>query len=70
MEFAREAKSIGVQYVGICCGNASHYLRVLAEEYGRSPPASKFSPDMSQHYIFGENIRPYIASKLLPQMST
>ncbi|XP_046553070.1 betaine--homocysteine S-methyltransferase 1-like [Haliotis rubra] len=54
-EFAREAKSLGVQYVGLCCGNASHYIRVVAEEYGRRPPASRYSPDMSQHFIFGKN---------------
>ncbi|XP_046553067.1 LOW QUALITY PROTEIN: betaine--homocysteine S-methyltransferase 1-like [Haliotis rubra] len=54
-DFAREAKSLGVQYVGLCCGNASHYIRVVAEEYGRRPPASRYSPDMSQHFIFGKN---------------
>lgn len=53
IKFARDAKQLGVQYVGLCCGNASHYLRALAEEYGRSPPASKYSPDMSEHFIFG-----------------
>ena len=52
-EFAREAKAIGVEYIGLCCGNASHYIRVVAEEYGRRPPASRFSPDMSQHFLFG-----------------
>ena len=30
-------------------------MRVLAEGYGRSPPASKYSPDMSQHYVFGSD---------------
>ncbi|XP_067684996.1 betaine--homocysteine S-methyltransferase 1-like [Haliotis asinina] len=59
-DFAREAKSLGVQYVGLCCGNASHYIRVVAEEYGRRPPASRYSPDMSQHSIFGKNSDPYI----------
>ncbi|XP_041378236.1 S-methylmethionine--homocysteine S-methyltransferase BHMT2-like [Gigantopelta aegis] len=52
-EFAEEAKSIGIQYVGLCCGNASHYLRVIAEVYGHKPPASRYAPDMSQHYIYG-----------------
>ncbi|XP_067684995.1 betaine--homocysteine S-methyltransferase 1-like [Haliotis asinina] len=53
--FARDAKSLGVQYVGLCCGNASHYIRVVAEVYGRRPPASRYSPDMSQHFLFGKN---------------
>ncbi|KAK6171119.1 hypothetical protein SNE40_019375 [Patella caerulea] len=52
-EFAKEAKEIGVQYVGLCCGNSSHFQRIVAEVYGRKPPSSKFSPDMSQHYVFG-----------------
>ena len=53
-QFAEEAKELGVQYVGLCCGNASHYLRIVAEVYGRNPPASKYSPDMSQHFIWGD----------------
>ena len=69
-EFAREAKEVGVQYVGLCCGNASHYIRVVAEEYGRRPPASKFSPDMSEHFIFGDkqHVKDYHATSLLPNM--
>ncbi|KAK3798001.1 hypothetical protein RRG08_034562 [Elysia crispata] len=53
-EFARECRDLGVEYVGLCCGNCSHYLRVVAEEYGRKPPASKYSPDMSQHFMYGD----------------
>jgi len=52
-DWSKACKEMGIQYVGLCCGNASHYLRVLAEVYGRDPPASKYSPNMSQHYIFG-----------------
>lgn len=54
-EFAEAARALGVQYAGLCCGNSSHLMRVLAEGYGRSPPASQYSPDMSQHYVFGSN---------------
>ncbi|XP_071142760.1 betaine--homocysteine S-methyltransferase 1-like [Mytilus edulis] len=53
-KFAEEAKELGVQYVGLCCGNASHFMRIVAEVYGRTPPASKYSPDMSQHFIWGD----------------
>ncbi|GFN89866.1 betaine--homocysteine s-methyltransferase 1-like [Plakobranchus ocellatus] len=53
--FAKECKELGVQYVGLCCGGCSHYLRVIAEVYGRKPPASKYSPDMSKHYMYGDN---------------
>ncbi|XP_005108478.2 betaine--homocysteine S-methyltransferase 1 [Aplysia californica] len=51
--FAQACKEIGVQYVGLCCGNSSHSLRVVAEVYGREPPASRYSPDMSQHFMYG-----------------
>jgi betaine-homocysteine S-methyltransferase len=53
--FGEAMKEIGVQYVGICCGNSSRYFRRLAETLGRRPAASRYSPDMSQHYIFGSN---------------
>uniref|UniRef100_A0A0B7AE37 Hcy-binding domain-containing protein n=1 Tax=Arion vulgaris TaxID=1028688 RepID=A0A0B7AE37_9EUPU len=52
--FAEACKEIGVQYVGLCCGNSSHIFREVSEVYGRNPPASKYSPDMSQHILFGD----------------
>ena len=54
-KFGEQCKELGIQYVGLCCGNCAHYTRTLGESLGRSPPASKFSPDMSQHYIFGND---------------
>ncbi|KAK6175446.1 hypothetical protein SNE40_013909 [Patella caerulea] len=55
-QWAEEVKQLGVQYVGLCCGNASHYLREVAEVYGRKPVASKYAPDMTQHFIFGNRV--------------
>ncbi|GFN89862.1 betaine--homocysteine s-methyltransferase 1-like [Plakobranchus ocellatus] len=55
--FAKECKELGVQYVGLCCGSCSHYLRVLAEVYGRKPPASEYSQDMSKHFLFGDKTK-------------
>ncbi|VDI18473.1 Hypothetical predicted protein, partial [Mytilus galloprovincialis] len=52
--FANEAKQIGVQYIGLCCGNFASYFRELAEVYGRTPPASHYSPDMSMNSVFGD----------------
>ncbi|ESP04077.1 hypothetical protein LOTGIDRAFT_230320 [Lottia gigantea] len=52
-DFAKECKEIGVEMVGLCCGNASHYMREVAEIFGRKPPASKYSTDMSLHYMYG-----------------
>lgn len=49
-EFTRQARAIGVNYIGLCCGNRPHFLRSMAEALGRQPPASRYSPDMSFHY--------------------
>ncbi|GFR76267.1 betaine--homocysteine S-methyltransferase 1-like [Elysia marginata] len=56
-EFARECRDLGVEYIGLCCGNCSHYLRIVAEVYGHHAPASKFSPDMSQHFMYGDKTK-------------
>ena len=45
----RELVKMGVQYMGVCCGNRAHYIRTMAETLGRKPPASKYSADMRQH---------------------
>ena len=47
-EFGRHCAQLGVQYLGICCGNNAGYTRALAESIGRVPPASRFRPDMSK----------------------
>ena len=54
-DFAREADRIGVRYLGVCCGNAPHLVRSLAEALGRTPPASRYSPDMSKHAYYGDD---------------
>ncbi|XP_066278064.1 betaine--homocysteine S-methyltransferase 1-like [Branchiostoma lanceolatum] len=51
--FGQRCKELGVQYVGLCCGNAPHFTRTLAETMGRTPPASKYSPDMTKHFTYG-----------------
>lgn len=56
-KFAEEAKELGVQFVGVCCGNSSYYTRIVAEVYGRNPPASKYSPNMKEHFIWGDKER-------------
>jgi betaine-homocysteine S-methyltransferase len=52
-EFGREAHALGVNYLGVCCGAAPHYIRSLAEALGRTPEASRYSPDMSKHAFLG-----------------
>lgn len=48
-EFAVQAKKIGINYIGICCGNAPVYTRAVAEALGRSVPFSKYSPALELH---------------------
>lgn len=54
-EFGRAARAMGVNYLGVCCGAGPHHIRALAEALGRRPPASRFSPDMSKHYAYGND---------------
>lgn len=52
-DFTREAWAIGVNYFGVCCGAMPHHIRGMAEALGRTPPASKYTADMSKHAYFG-----------------
>ena len=56
-DFARKAHALGVDYIGVCCGAGPHHIRAVAEGLGRTPPASRFSPDMSKHAFFGTDER-------------
>jgi len=56
-EFARQAWSLGVRYLGACCGAGPHHIRSMAEALGKTPPASRYSPDMSRHYALGSDER-------------
>jgi methionine synthase I (cobalamin-dependent) len=52
-EFGKAAFDLGVRYLGVCCGAGPHHIRSLAEALGRTPPASRFTADMSKHAFFG-----------------
>jgi betaine-homocysteine S-methyltransferase len=52
-EFAAAALSLGVRYLGVCCGAAPHHIRAVAEAAGKTPTASRYSPDMSKHSFLG-----------------
>jgi len=45
---------MGVNYIGICCGAGPHHVRAMAEALGRKVPASKYSPDINLHPVFGD----------------
>jgi betaine-homocysteine S-methyltransferase len=51
-QFAAQARELGVDYVGICCGAGPHHVRAMAEALGRVVPASKYSPSMDLHPMF------------------
>lgn len=52
-EFTKQAKEMGITYFGLCCGAAPHTLRAMAETLGRTPPASRYSPNMTKHFMYG-----------------
>src|SRR5918992_1502998 len=54
-QFTRAAADLGVTYLGVCCGAAPHHIRSVAEALGRTPPASRYSPDMSRHAFLGSD---------------
>ena len=56
-EFGRDALALGIRYLGVCCGAGPHHIRALAESVGKTPPASKYSADMSKHAFLGSHER-------------
>ncbi|XP_072036077.1 betaine--homocysteine S-methyltransferase 1-like [Amphiura filiformis] len=66
--FGLRCKELGIQYVGLCCGNSAHYTRALCEALGRKPPASRYSVNMYDHYLFGksEKLCDYSTKEVFP----
>jgi betaine-homocysteine S-methyltransferase len=56
-QFTRDARAIGVDWLGLCCGAQPHLVRAMAEALGKQPAASRYSPDMSKHAYFGTEAR-------------
>ena len=56
-KFAKEAFSLGVNYLGVCCGANPMLIREIAESVGLKVPASKYREDMSTHFLFGTHER-------------
>ena len=52
-DFARAAHDLGISYLGVCCGAGPHHIRAMAEALGRTPPASRYTADMSKHAYLG-----------------
>src|SRR5215469_11803374 len=55
-QFALQARALGVEYVGICCGAGPHHVRAMAEALGREVPAGKYSPSMDLHPMLGASV--------------
>jgi betaine-homocysteine S-methyltransferase len=55
-QFAVQARDLGVNYIGICCGAGPHHVRAMAEALGREVPASKYSPSMDLHPMFRADV--------------
>ena len=53
-EFGKFALGLGVKVIGLCCGASVIHHRELAEGLGRKTYLSKYSPDMSKHFLFGD----------------
>jgi betaine-homocysteine S-methyltransferase len=51
-DFARAARDLGVNYIGICCGAGPHHVRAMAEALGREVPAGKYSPALDLHPMY------------------
>jgi betaine-homocysteine S-methyltransferase len=56
-DFALQSQAIGVNYIGTCCGAAPHHVRAMAEALGRTPPASRYSADISLHPMLGSQVK-------------
>ena len=52
-EFARQAYAADIRYLGVCCGASPAHIRAVAEAVGKRPPASRYTPDMAKHILFG-----------------
>lgn len=46
--FTEQCVELGLQYLGICCGNTGSYTRAMAEAMGKTPPSSRYYDPESQ----------------------
>lgn len=57
-EFARECyHDLGINYLGVCCGNSPMLTREVAEAVGIKTEASRYSENMANHFMYGDNDR-------------
>jgi betaine-homocysteine S-methyltransferase len=51
---AADAFGLGINYLGVCCGNSPMLTRQVAEAVGRTTEASRFSERMQNHFMYGD----------------
>ncbi len=54
-EFAKECKDKKINFIGICCGAEPHHVREMSVALGRKPISYKYYPDISRHWLHGED---------------
>ena len=54
-EFAKTAFEKGIHYLGVCCGASPMHIRQVAEAVGLTTEASRYSENMSNHFMYGTN---------------
>ena len=55
--FASQAAALDIRYLGVCCGASPMLIRQVAEAVGRTTEASRFSENMQNHFMYGDNER-------------
>src|SRR3984885_5100710 len=55
--FAKQVHDLGINYIGVCCGASPMLVREVAEAVGKSTEASRFSENMHNHFMYGDNER-------------
>ena len=60
-EFTKACMALDIRYLGLCCGAGPYHIRSMAETLGKTTRASRFTPDLSKHYVYGkkENLKPF-----------
>ncbi|UJF24720.1 homocysteine S-methyltransferase family protein [Suttonella sp. R2A3] len=56
-QFAKEAYALGIHYLGVCCGASPMHIREVAEAVGLTTKASRYSENMANHFMYGNNER-------------
>ena len=54
-EFAKDCVNKNINFIGICCGAEPHHVREMAVALGRKPISYKYYPDISKHWLHGED---------------